>query len=82
MCSLKWDSPAGAMSSWGMFALTHHVCVQASAQCAGFGGGWYQDYALLGDDIVICHQEVAYYYTLLMKSCRGWYKPIEIHYIG
>jgi len=43
--------PMGALSSWGMLALTHHLIVQISAiRC---GKSFFKDYALLGDDIII-----------------------------
>jgi len=41
-----------------MFALSHHIVVQYAASQTGFKET-YKAYALLGDDIVIGHQEVA-----------------------
>jgi len=58
--------PMGALSSWGMLALTHHVIVQIAAIRAGcfpFNG-----YALLGDDIVIWNSPVAKSYLQIMKG--------------
>lgn len=66
--SFAAGQPLGAMSSWGTFALVHHVCVQFCAKQANLGDGWYRGYALLGDDIVICHKPVADNYLRLMKA--------------
>jgi hypothetical protein len=62
--------PMGALSSWAMLALTHHVIVQFSALNAGVikPGEWFNDYALLGDDIVIANTRVADSYTVSMKT--------------
>lgn len=57
--------PMGALSSWGMLALTHHIIVQYSAIKVNkypFNG-----YILLGDDIVINDDDVAKSYRDLMK---------------
>jgi len=57
--------PMGALSSWGVFSVTHHFILQYCARQAGHTT-WFDDYALLGDDIVIGNKEVAdiYYYTM------------------
>lgn len=63
--------PMGAYSSWAMLAFTHHAIVQWAALRAGVitcGGRWFQDYALLGDDIVIGNKVVAEEYERLMQS--------------
>lgn len=57
--------PMGAFSSWAMLALTHHVLVQYSAKLAGLET--FNHYAVLGDDIVINHNEVASQYLHVMK---------------
>jgi len=49
-----------------MLALTHHIIVKESALRAGIKD--FQDYALLGDDIVIYDDKVAQQYLNLMKS--------------
>jgi hypothetical protein len=59
--------PMGALSSWAMLAVTHHVIVQISAQKAGYSG-LFQDYSILGDDIVIANRNVAEQYQILMKG--------------
>jgi hypothetical protein len=56
--------PMGAYSSWATFALAHHCCVQLCAHIVSTQGflpeegafdpsGWYMNYSLLGDDIVL-----------------------------
>ena len=45
-------SPLGALSAWPAFALNHHTLVQRAAAPAGFKG-WYSNYAIVGDDLVI-----------------------------
>lgn len=62
--------PMGALSSWAMLAFTHHVIVQFSAFNAKViePGDWFEDYALLGDDIVIANAKVADEYRKLMQT--------------
>lgn len=62
--------PMGALTSWAMLALTHHAIVQLSAELSGriTGDEWFEDYALLGDDIVIADKLVASTYLKLMKG--------------
>lgn len=62
--------PMGALSSWAMLALTHHFLVQVSAWQIGFvkPGRLYRNYALLGDDLVICDRAVAKSYLRLMSQ--------------
>lgn len=52
--------PMGALSSWGMMALTHHIIVQYSALQVGLYP--FKGYILLGDDIVITNDKVAQAY--------------------
>jgi hypothetical protein len=59
--------PMGALSSWAMLAITHHVLVQIAAQRTGVEG-WFTHYALLGDDIIIADEAVAGAYLDLMTS--------------
>nr|WNM95031.1 MAG: RNA-dependent RNA polymerase [Diaporthe gulyae mitovirus 3] len=62
--------PMGALSSWGMLALTHHVIVQVAANRAGFDKT-FTDYAILGDDVVIANELVAKVYHNLVTSWLG-----------
>lgn len=59
--------PMGAYSSWAMLALTHHAMVQFCARRAGIQG-WFDLYAVLGDDIVIADSRVASKYRALCKT--------------
>lgn len=61
--------PMGALSSWAMLALTHHVLVQLAASRVGISK--FEDYALLGDDIVIANESVAKAYYALMTEELG-----------
>jgi len=59
--------PMGALSSWAMLAISHHIVVQVASQRAG-NQGWFSQYALLGDDIVIADEAVAGAYLKLMET--------------
>lgn len=59
--------PIGALSSWAMLALSHHIIVQIAARRVGCQE-WFQHYALLGDDIVIADAAVAGAYLDLMTT--------------
>lgn len=62
--------PMGALSSWGMLALTHHVIVQVAASRVGFDKT-FTDYAILGDDVVIANELVAKAYHGLVTNWLG-----------
>lgn len=49
-----------------MFALSHHVVIQYCASLAGVLQ--FKDYAVLGDDVVIGHEEVAKFYKQVIKD--------------
>lgn len=53
----RTGQPMGAYSSWPAFTMTHHLLVYAAAREVGLTN--FTGYALLGDDIVICHDQVA-----------------------
>jgi len=59
--------PMGALSSWAMLAISHHLLVQIAARRVNLEG-WFQHYALLGDDIIIADAAVAGAYLDLMRS--------------
>jgi len=59
--------PMGAYSSWAMLALTHHVIVYASYALAGVDFKE-ANYAVLGDDMVVNHDEVGLMYVRIMGS--------------
>lgn len=56
----------GALSSWAMLALTHHILVRIAALRVGMRN--FEDYAILGDDIVIYNDKVAKSYYNLLTS--------------
>lgn len=61
--------PMGALSSWAMLAMTHHLIVQVAAWKAGHPQTkLFRDYAVLGDDIVIFNKKVSKYYHELIIS--------------
>jgi len=68
--SYYWSvgQPLGAFSSWAMFALTHHLVVQYCYFKVTKKLKWFNQYALLGDDIVIWHSKVAEFYQQFMND--------------
>lgn len=67
--SIRYEvgQPMGAYSSWAMLALVHHAMVQWAAKKAGIRG-WFKQYAVLGDDLVIGHYQVAHHYLSLCQT--------------
>jgi hypothetical protein len=59
--------PMGALSSWAILAVCHHVVVQLAAQRAGWTV-WFPYYAVLGDDLVIADKLVAENYLAIMRQ--------------
>jgi hypothetical protein len=59
--------PMGALSSWAILAVSHHLLVQIAARRTGMTG-WFAHYALLGDDIIIADKTVAGAYLDLITS--------------
>lgn len=60
--------PMGALSSWAMLAITHHLIVQLAYQRSYKKDDWFSNYELLGDDIVIFDTLVAEQYLFIMKN--------------
>lgn len=64
--------PMGAYSSWPVMALSHHIIVQVAAIRAGLSGTRirpvFENYCLLGDDLVIANDMVALEYKALISS--------------
>jgi hypothetical protein len=58
--------PMGLYSSWPLLALVHHTIVQVAAQRSGFRR--FEEYRILGDDIVIRHSEVAIQYQQILSQ--------------
>jgi hypothetical protein len=65
--SYSVGQPMGAYSSWAMLALVHHAIIQWAAERAG-RSGWFELYAVLGDDVVIGDRGVADEYVLIMEE--------------
>lgn len=57
--------PLGYYSSWALFALSHHYVVWLAAELSGIKG-CFREYAVLGDDVVIAHPQVAQSYEKLL----------------
>jgi len=61
--------PMGALSSWAMLALTHHAIVQYASFKAYKGKrGWFEDYGVLGDDVVIIGAPVVLAYRRILQE--------------
>lgn len=56
----------GALSSFNMLALTHHMIVQDIAHSLGHKG-WCDKYEITGDDIVIFDTDIALKYVEYMS---------------
>jgi len=60
--------PMGALSSWAMLAVTHHIMVRIASIRAGYTANNFDRYLVLGDDLVIADERVANNYLLLAKE--------------
>jgi hypothetical protein len=58
--------PMGALSSWAMLALTHHIMVRMAALRLGYRE--FSLYLVLGDDLVIADKSVANMYLAIAKE--------------
>lgn len=63
----------GAYSSWATFALSHHLIVYIAGLRSGHTR--FENYCLLGDDIVICDDDVTDQYLSLLKDMGVEYSP-------
>lgn len=59
--------PMGALSSWAMLALTHHMIMQYCSFQVYKKTSWETRYEVLGDDIVIFDKKLANQYLLTME---------------
>jgi len=59
--------PMGALSSFSVFTLTHHILVQVAAGRASFPQP-FTEYTIIGDDVAIFNSDVADQYEILMAS--------------
>jgi len=72
--SVKYSvgQPMGALSSWAMLNLTHHLIVQYCAErIYGRQKSWFEKYEVLGDDIVIFDPRIASLYFSVMETWFG-----------
>jgi len=58
--------PMGALSSWASLAFVHHFIVNFAANKIGLQN--FQDYIILGDDLVIANKQVAISYLDVMET--------------
>nr|WJJ80270.1 RNA-dependent RNA polymerase [Cannabis sativa mitovirus 1] len=64
----KTGQPLGYLSSWPLFALSHHYIVWLAAKQAYPNLDVFDRYALLGDDIVIADRAVAEQYRQILEE--------------
>jgi hypothetical protein len=66
--NVRWrrGQPLGLLSSWAVFALTHHLFIEYSAFLEG--RKTFKGYAVLGDDVVIWNRKVASRYKSLLEQ--------------
>lgn len=65
--------PMGLYSSWASFAISNHVIVRLAASRVNLSK--FEDYMILGDDVVIFNEKVAQEYTCIMKLLGVSTKP-------
>jgi hypothetical protein len=63
--------PMGALSSWAMLNLCHHLILQYINKTLYMKDKWYDNYEVLGDDIVIFDPKVAVLYRKVMEDQLG-----------
>lgn len=63
LVSFVAGQPLGYYGSWPLFALSHHIKIWLCAD----PGERFLSYAVLGDDVVIAHKEIAYEYESALK---------------
>jgi hypothetical protein len=56
----------GLYTSWAILAITNHVIVKIAAERVGLHG--FEDYLVLGDDVIIANRIVSQEYKLIMTS--------------
>nr|QOW97243.1 RNA-dependent RNA polymerase [Mito-like albercanusvirus] len=63
--------PMGLLSSWPVFAFTHHLVVRYAAYLEGLNPFTFDLYCILGDDVVIAHKKVAKRYHQILTKWLG-----------
>jgi len=61
----KCGQPMGALSSWAVFALTHHAIVEFCAHLEGYKS--FRKYVIIGDDVAIFDSKVASRYEQILE---------------
>jgi hypothetical protein len=67
--------PMGLYSSWPSMAMTNHVMVRMAGNRLGINK--FGDYLIIGDDIVIYNEKVAYEYISIIESAGIQWKPAD-----
>jgi hypothetical protein len=62
--------PMGCLSSWAMLAITHHMILQACAFRVYGTRVWFEDYEILGDDLVIFDTLIYEEYINIMQGLK------------
>jgi len=78
--SIKYSvgTPMGAYSSWASSALAHHYMIYEV--CRDLGKDWRTcPYSLLGDDIVICDEQVAEGYKSYCHRLGVTFSSLKTH---
>lgn len=77
LLSYLTGQPMGTYSSWAVFTLTHHMLVHYCADLCGKKN--FNQYILLGDDIVIKDNDVALKYIKILTSMGVEVSPNKTH---
>jgi len=70
--------PMGLYSSWPALAITNHVLIRLAAKRIGINR--FEEYIVLGDDVVIFSREVAVSYQLILDEIGVKIDPIDSFY--
>jgi len=71
----KTGQPMGALSSWAMLAVTHHFILQTCAFHVYGTRTWFDNYEILGDDLVIFDNRIYLEYVRLMDLLKVGVNP-------
>jgi len=71
--------PMGGYTSWAAFTLTHHLVVAWASYCVYGKEHKFNNYIILGDDIVIKDDKVAKSYTRIMHKLGVSISPHKTH---
>jgi len=70
----------GILSSWSVFALTHHAIIEYSAFLEGIST--FRDYVVLGDDVAIFNTKVSdRYQAIMMEVGVNISQPKSFHWV-